>query len=270
MNELEQNEVEKTLQKPDIHKRWESSYRTAENERFYEEAFDYITKVLNAPKKSTFLDAGCGSCAHSIRLAKRGYFVVAIDCSESILETAEQNIKKITLAENIKLKTENITSLSFPDRTFDYILCWGVLMHIPDIENGISELDRVLKKGGYLVISEGNMFSFQSILVRNLRLFFRHKKLTVKRTIAGNETNEITSAGKLFVRNANIRWLKDTFRSRGFNIKRHVSGQFFELYILFSSQLLKKLIHGFNCLWFKHIKIPYFSHGNIIILQKQI
>ena len=186
--------VEKTLNKPDIHQQWEDSYRNEENEEFYEQAFDYITSVLSPQKNSTFLDVGCGIGAHSIRLAKRGFSVLAVDFSEYVLKKAELNLQNSGLIDNIQLQHENILSLSFADRTFDYILCWGVLMHIPDIEKAISELDRVLKKDGILVISEGNMFSIESIILRNLNLLLGRERATVKKTEAGLEYWSFTSA----------------------------------------------------------------------------
>jgi 2-polyprenyl-3-methyl-5-hydroxy-6-metoxy-1,4-benzoquinol methylase len=270
MSISESKDVEKTLQKTDIHQHWEDTYRTEENAKFYEQAFDYITSVLTAQKKSTFLDVGCGKGAHSIRLAKRGFSVLAVDFSEYVLKTAELNLQNSGLIDNIKLQHENILSLSFADRTFDYILCWGVLMHIPDIEKAISELDRVLKKDGILVISEGNMFSLQSIILRSLKLLIGKEKATVKKTAAGLEYWSLTSSGKLVTRQANIRWLKKKFKSKGFTIKKHVSGQFTELYTKFPFGLIRKFIHYFNYLWFKYVKIPHLAFGNIIILEKQI
>lgn len=38
----------------------------------YERTFDYLVQKINAPESAAFLDAGCGSGSHSIRLAKRG------------------------------------------------------------------------------------------------------------------------------------------------------------------------------------------------------
>lgn len=266
----ESKDVEKTLQKPGIHQQWEDCYRTEENEEFYEQAFDYITSVLDTKKNSTFLDVGCGTGAHSIRLAKRGFSVLAVDFSEYVLRTAELKIQNSGLINNIKLQQENILSLSFADRTFDYVLCWGVLMHIPDIEKAISELDRVLKKDGILIISEANMFSLQSIVLRNLKLLLGKEKATVKKTAAGLEYWHLTSSGKVLTRQADIGWLKKKFRSKGFTIKKHVSGQFTELYTKVHFGLIRKLIHCVNYLWFRYVKIPHLAFGNIIILGKKI
>ena len=147
-------------------------------------------------------------------------------------------------------------------------------MHIPDLEKAISELARVLKKGGTAVISEINMFSLQSIIklivLRNLRGLLGGKNSSCKKTAAGLEYWKLTSAGNLLSREANIRWLMGRFKNNGLTVKKRISGQFTELYVKVSPRLLKNLIHGFNNLWFKYVRIPYLAFGNIIILRKQI
>ena len=77
--------VQNLLARPDMHCQWEGDYRTAANEDFYERAFDSIIDELAPPPGATFLDAGCGPCAHSARLARRGFNVQAVDFSESAL-----------------------------------------------------------------------------------------------------------------------------------------------------------------------------------------
>lgn len=268
MNNKKSENVESTLKAEDVHLEWEESYRTKWNERFYEEAFDYIIKVLNPPKGSTFLDVGCGPCAHSMRLARRGFYVQATDFSESVLKMAESQVRSSGLQDKIKLQRENILSFSFKDQSFDYILCWGVLMHIPDIEKAILEISRILKRGGTLIISEGNMNSLESGTVRLLKELLGKKKAIVRKTPAGLEYWEQTTAGELVTRQANVPWLIKAFETNGLTVKRRVPGQFTEIYTMFSSSLMKNLIHSFNRFWFKYVKIPYFSFGNIITLQK--
>jgi len=43
---------------------------------------------------------------------------------------------------------ENLMSLTYPDETFDVVLHSDTLEHVPDAEKAISEIWRVLKKGG--------------------------------------------------------------------------------------------------------------------------
>lgn len=270
LNSKEQNGI--AWQKQNIHKRLLDTYHSGENKKFYNLALDYITDIINAPKNSTFLDAGCGTLApHSIRLAKHGYYVESIDFSASALQTAETNIKSQGLENRIKLRQESITSLPYDDESFEYILCWGVLMHIPELEKAISELSRILRPKGLLVISETNMFSLQAItngFLKRFKRFLGKQSIEIKMIPAGVEfwVNEPT--GKTVTRQTNMRWLVNELKMNGLAVKKRAAGQFTELYIRVHSPFLKKLIHWFNSFWFKYIKIPNPAFGNILFFQK--
>jgi len=51
---------------------------------------DFIEKEIEYNKMTKILDIGCGTGRHSIELAKRGYTVVGIDLSESLLQRAKE------------------------------------------------------------------------------------------------------------------------------------------------------------------------------------
>ncbi|MDR1964042.1 MAG: methyltransferase domain-containing protein [Planctomycetaceae bacterium] len=50
-------------------------------------------------------------------------------------------------------KIVDITNIGFPDESYHYIVCNHVLEHIPDDKRALSELYRVLKKGGTAFLS---------------------------------------------------------------------------------------------------------------------
>src|SRR5919112_2064790 len=85
------------------------------------------------------------------RLPRRGFGVRAVDFSESALEMGRAYVEAQGLGDRIELGRESLLELSFPDESFDYALCWGVLMHVPDAERAVAELARVLRPGGMLV-----------------------------------------------------------------------------------------------------------------------
>jgi len=53
----------------------------------------------------------------------------------------------------VNLKSGDVRKLPFPDASFDFVACHGVLIHlesIADAERGFAELARITKPGGYL------------------------------------------------------------------------------------------------------------------------
>jgi 2-polyprenyl-3-methyl-5-hydroxy-6-metoxy-1,4-benzoquinol methylase len=263
-------DVQATLAKTDVHDQWESDYRTQDNAKFYDEVFDEIARALRAPANAQILDAGCGVGALAVRLARRGFKVKAIDFSQPVVERARDAIKIAGYSNRISVEQMNLMKLAFSDETFEYALCWGVLMHIPEVERVVSELARVLTPGGVLVISEGNMHSVDALLRRSMRPFARRRGATIRRTKIGLEYWTETPAGVLLTRQADVNGLRSLFESSGLIVKRRIAGQFTELYTSFRSQMIKKAIYTLNHIWFRYVKAPQFSFGNIWFLEKPI
>lgn len=58
----------------------------------------------------------------------------------------------IDLASPVAMMRMDITDLTFPDDSFDCILCYHVLEHIPDDSAAMRELRRVLKPNGWAIL----------------------------------------------------------------------------------------------------------------------
>lgn len=266
---LKSNIVKDTLSKEKTHQLWIDNYRNKVNEKFFILAFNYIAKIIGPPKeKSLFLDIGCGSASHSIRLAKLGFDVIAVDYSKYVLEVAKDKIQSQDMENKISTKQDDLLGLSFEDESFENILCWGVLMHIPDINTAISELSRVLKKGGKIIISEINMSSFESLSIRMIRPLLNKPHIKSIKTIEGLEVWNKTKSEELLSRKVNVSWLINRFKQEGVILVERKSGQFTEAYTRFSNKFVNNSIHKFNNFWFKHINLPSIANGNIIILEK--
>ena len=74
--------------------------------------------------------------------------ITIVDPSDSF---ANNNLQGKPI-EYIKPTSDGVLPLS--TSTFDLITCFGVLHHVPNVSFVISELSRILKPGGYLVIRE--------------------------------------------------------------------------------------------------------------------
>lgn len=252
-----------------LHKQWVAEYRTPEAQGFYELAFDEIARRLAAPKDAMFLDAGCGSCAKAVLLASRGFLVTGSDFSADALALAPETLRRYGVEDRVVLRQGDLMNLPFKDGEFSYILCWGVLMHVPNVERALSELARVLAPGGTLVTSEANMHSFQSAGIRTLkRVLGRSGRGRLERTPAGLVNHERTDAGELVTRETDIAWYVDECRRLGLQLWARIPGQFTELYVVTPWQPVRKLIHAWNHFWFRHVRLAGPAVANILMFRK--
>ncbi|CAH2404629.1 class I SAM-dependent methyltransferase [Mesorhizobium escarrei] len=256
--------VSEYLSKLEVHEEWKRAYHTKANERFYELAFDFIAAELVA-SGSGVLDVGCGPGFHAIRLAKRGFKVLACDFSPPILERARQNVRASGLEGKITIVREDITNLSVAEGSQNNILCWGVLMHIPDLKAAVAELSRVLKPGGTLVVAENNSASIQSLALRTLRKL--RKRTPPRRAPEGFEYWQERTSGTLLTREVDISWLVSEFAAAKLVLRRRIAGQFTEAYVK-APRGFDVPIHLFNGLWFRYIRSPGPAGGNVLIFEK--
>ena len=104
------------------------------------------------------LDVGCGEGRHSWEACKTANCLVyALDIEVGGLDKARymfQDMDKRGESRGrwILIKGDTV-SLPFKDATFDKIICSEVLEHIPDDQQSIRELVRVLKDDGIIAIS---------------------------------------------------------------------------------------------------------------------
>lgn len=111
------------------------------------EYFDIVNdSMLNS--SSVILDAGCGSGRWTHFIADRAGYVEAIDPSDAVYAACKLLGKK----NNVRITQTSIDRLPFHDQTFDFILCLGVLHHIPDTQKALNDLVKKLKPGGNILL----------------------------------------------------------------------------------------------------------------------
>ncbi len=126
-------------------KRWYSVTRRSE---------DYVSNWLrdNCPGKVA-LDYCCGLGGISLRLAEAGAFVHAIDISDESVNTSKEKLQEAGFGDSCQMQVMDAEKLTFPDNTFDVIICSGVLHHL-DLEHAYPQLSRVLKPTGRILCIE--------------------------------------------------------------------------------------------------------------------
>lgn len=95
------------------------------------------------------LECACGTGMLSRAIAKRASNLIATDFSEGMLQQAR---KKCALIPNITIDKADITSLSYADNSFDKVVAGNVIHLLDHPEIALSELMRVCKQGGEVII----------------------------------------------------------------------------------------------------------------------
>jgi len=96
------------------------------------------------------LDVGCGTGRHALRLAAAGANVDAIDFSEGMLAKARMKPG----SEKVRFQAHDLAQpLPFPDGHFDFVICGLVIDHIANLHGLFSEMGRVCRPEGKIVIS---------------------------------------------------------------------------------------------------------------------
>ena len=257
--------VEESLSRPEIHEDWEDAYRTPGHERVTDLAFDRALEAVGAPAEAQWLDVGCGPAFHSMRLARHGYRVKGLDISEGVLESARRNVAEAGLSDRIELSVGNLLALPLPDRGVDCILCWGVLMHVPDVETAVREISRVLRPRGKIMISENNVGSWENLLL-GVSDWLGNGSARRRRTPAGVERWFETPGGTLLTRQGDPEWLTEEFARHGLVRTRRMAGPLTGLYTKLRGGPAS-LVHAINSLWIR-FGVPGPAQGNLLIFER--
>jgi 2-polyprenyl-3-methyl-5-hydroxy-6-metoxy-1,4-benzoquinol methylase len=114
-------------------------------------SLNYFLK-FNIPKSKKILDLGCNYGSLIFNLYKRGYKnVYGIDINKKSINVGKKQYKKIAN----RLKLYNGKTTPFKDKTFDVVLMFDVIEHIPNIA-------KFLKKEVYRILKEKGVFIFQT------------------------------------------------------------------------------------------------------------
>ena len=261
--------VQITLRTDHVHREWAANYRGTQNELFARVSFDWILARLSLQAGATVLDAGCGNARHSLRLARTGLKVTAVDFSDFAAQDARARVSASDVAGLITVEQADLTRLSLADARFDAVFCMGVLMHIPDIEAALTHVVRVVKPGGFLVLSETSMYGFDQLLRRFVYRVRPSPRLKILRARGALDMWSETTVGPLLTRTHHIPQLVQRLNEHGMTLVERRAGEFTEFYRRINAQWANRAVHAFNRLWFRWIGFAPMATGQLLLFRKR-
>lgn len=141
--------------------RWSEKYdRSILQKILFNKSHDvFFSEVLPLLRKDAkVLDVGCGTGKFALRLSRvtRGVKIHGIDFSKEMVNKARAKLKD----EPVEFKVGDVEDLPYESNSFDIVTCANSFHHYPNQKKAVSEMRRVLKEGGKLMIIDGSRDKF--------------------------------------------------------------------------------------------------------------
>jgi len=146
-------------------KKWIEQYENASNlrarikihELFSTNQYGWMRwffEQMNIPENARILELGCGDASLWVKNLDRipkEWETTLTDFSQGMIKDAKNALGRNH--HNFKFKLADAQEIPFDDSTFDVVIANHMLYHVSDIEKAFSEINRVLKPGGYFYAS---------------------------------------------------------------------------------------------------------------------
>jgi len=140
-------------------------------------------------KPQTLLDIATGTGDFAILAAEMLHpqKLVGADISEGMMEIGKKKVQAKGLQDIISFDKEDCLNLSYQDETFDAVTAAFGIRNFANLDSGLREMQRVLKKGGHLSIVE--LTSPVTFPMKQLFRVYSHTVLPVYGRLISKDTS---------------------------------------------------------------------------------
>lgn len=164
----------------------------------------------------TILDIATGTGDFAILSAKelRPQRMIGIDISEGMMKIGQKKVEAEELQHIVSFKKDDCTHLSFDDNSFDAVTAAFGIRNFQNLDQGLSEMYRVLKPNGHLSIVE--LTTPVSFPMKQLFKLYSHTILPVYGKLISKDTSAYSYLTKTIEAFPQGEVMLDILRKAGF------------------------------------------------------
>lgn len=158
----------------------------------------FAVKQMQLQPNNCILDVACGTCVFTQEALRQvpSLEVEALDFNEAMLEQGRIRLESKDIIDNVNLVQGDAMALPYEDNTFDAAMSGFAMRNVPNIEQVMREMQRVVKPGGKVVVLE---------LARPSMVGFKHLYYFYFNFV-------LPILGKLSKDNASYQWLPESLK----------------------------------------------------------
>jgi len=141
----------------------------------------FADEIKSKMSSGKILDWGCGFGQMSFLLQQRHLQVSSYDIADHAYTEPSTVFPSVSI-----LHGTDPVALPFPDESFDAVLSCGVLEHVPQENESLKEIHRVLRPGGrFFIYNLPQQGSYKEFILEKIHVGYTHeRKYTVASTTA--------------------------------------------------------------------------------------
>lgn len=196
-------------------KDWDEDYYPPLAIALYDRSIPWMLNAMGAKPGDLVLDGGCGPGVHSIRAARYGCRVDAIDLSETMLAHARTRAEEAGVADQITFSQANLVEYT-PAEPYPFVFSWGVIIHVPEVDAALENLANAVAPGGSLALQLVMEGSADFMLERFVRMIMGKPLKNREKTDLGTGNWYTMNGERLWVLRFNLRDLDARMAQLGF------------------------------------------------------
>jgi len=119
---------------------------------------------LCLPAKSKILEVGCGMGSITVALAIREFLVTAMDMAAMMVASTASEAAQAEVLDRVQACQADLHNMPFANDSFAVVLAVGVLPWVASWRKSLMEMARVLRPGGYIIVTTDNRYRLTHLL----------------------------------------------------------------------------------------------------------